>query len=522
MTDIGTVDDLFRRTVRWYPNEQAFEQANSDVAYTYAEADDRMCRVANALTDRGVEKGDRVACLAHTIVDQAIAFLACQKIGALPANVHAREAPAVIVEMIADVEPTAFVFQPEFADVAERVADEVESVELLVSYDHDEHPPEFAAGFSELVASGDSTQPDVRIDQEDRAFISFSSGTTSQPKPIVHRHSNAIEAARVGLYHYNARDYDVGLLIFGPSFIGWVNQILTWTSAGACALCLEHFDPERAVELVDERNVTSLLMVPVHLRQLLAAGLEDADGDSVRVFGYAGEPVEAETIERAKSLFPRAIYTGYGSTEVMTSIVHCSSGHLDPHKPRAIGRPLPSADVRVIEPGSRDPTAEVPQGEVGELALTGPSVAREVWERPDLTEELFHEDGWWFSGDLARVGDDDMLYLEGRTDNMIISGGINVQAERVESILRQHENVVDCGVVGTPSEKWGEVVTAYVVADGDLDEANLDTWCRANDDLADYQRPRRYEFLEELPKTDSGKLSRQALRERAEREPNEK
>jgi fatty-acyl-CoA synthase len=509
-----TIDWLFRRTVRWYPDEVAFEQADGGRSYTYAEADEWMCRFANALAARRVEQEERVAFLCRTIVDHAIGFLGCQKIGAPPATVHVREAPSVIEGMIADVEPRVLVFQPAFADLAERVGAAMESVDLLVAFDHEEPVPSFATGFSDLVGDADDSQPDVEIDPDDRAFISFSSGTTSRPKPIVHTHRTASRSASVGQYHYNVRDYDVGLLFFGPSFIGWVNQILSWTSAGATAVFMEEFDADRAVDLIESRGITSMLMVPVHLRRLLAAGIESAETSSVRVFGYAGEPVEAETVRRAVETFPDAVYTGYGSTEVMASILHFSSGRLDPSKPRAVGRPLPGVDARIIEPGSRDPAATVERGETGELALRGPSVAGEVWDRPDLTETLFHEDGWWFSGDLAHVGPDGNVHLKGRVDSMIVSGGINIQAETVEVVLREHPDVVDCGVVGTPHEEWGEAVTACAVTTGDLDADALDAWCRDRDDLSDYQRPRRYEFVDGLPKTDSGKLNRQALRER--------
>jgi acyl-CoA synthetase (AMP-forming)/AMP-acid ligase II len=190
------------------------------------------------------------------------------------------------------------------------------------------------------------------------------------------------------------------------------------------------------------------------------------------------------------------------------------SRFIDEETIHSVGKPGPSCDVRVIEPGSRDPDTTVPDGEVGEVIVNGPSVCSEVYDAPELSAELFHEDGWVFTGDRGRIVDG-FLYLQGRSDNMIISGGINVYAERVEAVLEGHPAIAEAAVVGTPHEKWGEAVKAYLIlADEGTTAAELEAWCTESDDLADYQRPREYEFVDELPRNNPGKLDRSTLRER--------
>jgi len=180
----------------------------------------------------------------------------------------------------------------------------------------------------------------------------------------------------------------------------------------------------------------------------------------------------------------------------------------------SVGRPTPNTDVRLIDPGSGDPEAEVESGEVGEAIIRAPSIAQEIWNDPERTRENFHPDGWWFSGDLARLGDDGNVRIEGRVDNMIISGGINIYAEGVEELIEEHPAIAESAVVSIPHEEWGEAVMAYFVpADDGVSIDELDEWCKENDKIGNYQRPRQWQTVKELPRTNTGKLDRASLRE---------
>jgi len=506
--------DVFRRTARWYANEPAFVQGDGDAEYTYGEAYEEACRFANALADAGVGRGDRVALLSRARTDHAVAYLGAQLVGGVPATVHDRESVADIVEMVRDIRPDALVFQGRFSDVAVACESEVESIHRFVVQDDWRGSPGFAESFESFVSTGSPSDPGVEVDPDDVGTINFSSGTTGRPKGVVHPHRNLVWSCHLGHYFYEAGDSDVGLFALAPSFVAWPDQVLTWISAGATVVFLEEFDESAVLDAVEREGVTSLTLVPTHWNRLLSAGLGRRDLDSLRTVGYSGAAIDEDTLSGLVDAFPDAVFTAYGSTETLNVVTKLSSAYLDEDAQGKLGRPVPGVDVRVVEPHSTDPTAELPDGEVGEIAMSGPCIAREVWENRSATESAF-EDGWWFSGDLGRIGPDGGLHFEGRTDNMIVSGGINIYAERVESVLEQHEFVREAAVVGVPDDEWGERVAAVVVAaGGDVDREVLDDWYREDDRLADYQRPREYAFMETLPRTATGKVDHESLRDR--------
>lgn len=513
MDRFTTATEAFRRTVKWYPEEDAFVQTDGERSYTYAEANDEACRFAHALADRGVTKGDRVAFLSHARADHAVGYLGAQKIGAVPATLHNRESLADIEHMVRDIEPDAFVFQPQFVDIAAAIRDATTGIDVFVTLGEDADVPEFAESFSSFVESVPASEPDVAVDPEDTAVIVFSSGSTGQPKGVVHSHENLAYSMLLGLYFYEIRDSDTALFAITPSFVAWQDQVLSWVAVGATVLFREEFTAERILDVIETHEVTSLTLVPTHWQRLLDAGMADREINSLRVAGYSGAIISSETLSRLVDVLPDAVFTAYGSTETLNTVTKLTPERIDPENPGKLGRPITAADVRIVDPGSRNPSAELDRGEVGEIAMTGPTIATEIWDNADATVERF-TDGWWFSGDLGRVGPDGNLFLEGRVDNMIISGGINIYPPHVESVLETHESVARAAVVGTPHEEWGEVVTAAIIPDGDIDETELETWCKNHDDLADYQRPRRYEFLDEFPKTATGKIDQGTIRDR--------
>jgi fatty-acyl-CoA synthase len=295
--------------------------------------------------------------------------------------------------------------------------------------------------------------------------------------------------------------------------MGWENVTLT-NVATASTTVFHDGDVERIAELIERESLTRVSLITTPWRILLQSGeLDRYDTSTVGSAGVSGEPITPSLYRRLREAVTESVGTGYGLTETMGSGTSLPARLIDEDTIDSVGKPGLSCDVRVIEPGSCDPGAELPDGEVGEVIIAGPSVCEEVYGDPETTAELFHEDGWVFTGDRGYL-EDGFLYLQGRADNMIISGGINVYAERVEHALEAHSDVEEAAVVGTPHERWGEAVKAYVVTGGDLTPAALEEWCRGSDDLADYQRPREYAFVDDLPRNNPGKLDRAALRAR--------
>jgi fatty-acyl-CoA synthase len=310
---------------------------------------------------------------------------------------------------------------------------------------------------------------------------------------------------------------DRSLVPLSTAFIGCYNGWFPFFNAGACTIFMEHFDLAEVPKLVREERATHVFLTPTLWRRILNA--EDAGENfrSVRLIGFAAEPMDAATLKRLRERISPNIVQVYGSTEIGAAATCISADEMLGERLISVGRPLVNSDIRVVTPGGK-PDQSVPTGQVGEVLISSPSLAAEIWADPEATTAAFVVEGnrrWWRSRDLGRLDADGYLYLEGRRDDMIISGGINIMPARVEDVLLAHPGVAECAVVGVPSAEWGEEVQAFIVGrDPKLDAAAIDVHVRGSE-LSPYQRPRVYHFVGELPRTSTNKVLRRTLRETA-------
>jgi fatty-acyl-CoA synthase len=253
-------------------------------------------------------------------------------------------------------------------------------------------------------------------------------------------------------------------------------------------------------------------------RMLLEQGLDKGDYDlsSVKVALFSGEIMDLPTLKRIRENISPHVINIYGTTELAgASGAVMFEEDMTEEQLAAVGKPMLNADIRIIKPGGTRHD-ELPVGEAGEVIIRGSSVANQVWNNPAVARKIFEPDGyntWWHSGDMGHFDENGFLYLEGRTDDMIISGGINIMPARVEDVLRTHPDVIEVAVVGDPDPEWGQRVKAFVVSGKpDPSKEDLDSYMK-DSELADYQRPRIYEFIKDLPRTATGKINRKALRE---------
>lgn len=513
-----TLKATMNQAANSYPEKEVFVQAFSEERrYTYAEFDEAVRRAANAYLEAGLKKGDRIVFLSDNIVEHAVAYFGALRIGVVPANLHTREAVNVNQTLVEELDPGILVFQRQYSDAAEQFHDEVDGLDMVVALDYAEDAPAFAEGYSELVAGTSTVEPDVDIEPGDDAFINFTSGTTGKPKGLVRSNIDAVEFIHTATYIYQSDRTDVYLNPFGTGFIGWPLKMFSCLSMGATAVCMSDFQPARVPELIENEGVTYTIITPTMWKLILRHGDTEAhDLSSLDRVGYAGEAISADIYKQIQEEFTENVLTVYGGTDPGFVTVLFPKEVTD-QALKSVGRPVVNHDLRIVKPQSQDPTATVERGEIGEVITRGPSRADRVWNRPEKTEEIYDEEGWWYGGDLGRIGDDGNLYLEGRVDNMIITGGVNVYAEAVETVLETHPGIRDVAIVGVSDEKWGERVTAYVVpSDDELTPDDIEQWCRDNDDLGDYERPRAFHLQEELPRNNTGKIDRSTLRESAE------
>jgi len=285
------------------------------------------------------------------------------------------------------------------------------------------------------------------------------------------------------------------------------------------ALAHDDFAPETEFDLIDEFDVTIFNAPPTALRMLSQVDdpTDRYDLSSIRTLFSGGEVVGQSIFDWAAEVFDNAtLQQGYGQTEAPGFIGDCESLGV-PYEHGKIGKPSPGNHVRILDPDTGEPTVE--QGDVGEIGLKyedNPGCFLEYWNKPEKTDRKI-QDGWLLSEDLGRRTDDGYIVFEGRKDDVIISSGYKIGPEEIEDVLAQHEAVADAGVIGIPDETRGEIPKAFVTTPAETEPADelaekLRTFVR--DRLAKYEYPRTIEFINELPKTTSGKLRRTELRER--------
>jgi 2-furoate---CoA ligase len=282
---------------------------------------------------------------------------------------------------------------------------------------------------------------------------------------------------------------------------------------GGCYACQPDWDAETALGLIEAERLTSLYLAPTLFHDLVHhPRLGEHDVSSVEALSYAGAAMTSALAERCAAVFsPRIFVNHYGSTEIYTYTVHRDQRA----KPGCAGRASLNARVRLVrtEPDA-GPDDLVAPGEEGQIVceLASDEAFSGYWNRPDADEAGLRQ-GWFYTGDLGRLDADGDLWIVGRVDDMIVSGGENVHPLEVEDVLARHPGVREVAVVGAPDDRWGHRVVAYVVGEGKVTAEELDAHCLASETLARFKRPREYRFVEDLPKSPSGKLLRRLLRD---------
>jgi long-chain acyl-CoA synthetase len=514
-----TVVNAFDRAARWFPNNEAVVDSGSRLSYRTL--DDQSRRCAALLASLGAQRGQPVAILAAPSSIFMVAWLGIVRLGAVAMALHTREATPVLARICQKIQPTLLIYDASMEAAAAAIAAETPTIRATVRA-LSALPAEAAVGASPAaIIPTDLPQfpddfPLASSDEDDPAIIVLSSGTTSLAKGIVHSHRTLIELARCDLYLYGGlKPSDRSLVPLSTAFIGCYNGWLPFLNVGGCTVFMERFDLAELPRLVSDERITHVFLTPTLWRRLLLSNLTGVDFSSVRQVGFAAEVMAASTLQKLRERISPNVVQMYGSSELGAAATCIWAEDMVGDRIASVGRPMVNCDLRIVVPGGR-PSEEVPDGEVGEVLVSSPSLAVGIWHDPAMNGSLFvEEDGkrWWRSRDLGRVDAGGFLFIEGRHDDMIISAGINIMPARVEEVLMSHAAVRDCAVIGVPHPEFGEQVQAYVVStDVGLDAAVLEKHMMASE-LSPYQRPRKYFFVDELPRTPTNKVSRKILRE---------
>jgi 2-furoate---CoA ligase len=428
---------------------------------SYAELSRRASRIAGGL---GLEPGDRLVAVLDNRVETALLYWAAQWCGAVFVPLSWRLPQADLDYCIEDCG----------ARVVVR-----EDTPLP---DGPEHP-----GALDL----DESEPSLQL---------YTSGTTGRPKgvPRSHRADRAGGLSQALQHGYRFGDRTLGVMPLYHTM--GIHSLVAMHLVGGCFVSQARWDPEHALRLIQEERITSLYLAPTLFYDLVQhPRLADYDLSSVETLAYAGAAMTSALVERCVEVFrPRLFVNHYGSTEIYTFSVHRNQAA----KPGCAGRPSMNARLRLDENG------EILCGMDSDEAFAG------YWNRPDADAKAIG-DGWYATGDVGRLDEDGDLWVLGRVDDMIVSGGENVHPLEVEDVLARHPEVAEVAVVAAADDRLGQRVVAVVVVEGDVTAEELDAFCLASEMLARFKRPREYRFVESLPKSPSGKILRRLLREEA-------
>lgn len=512
-----TLKGCFEASFARNSERMALHFDDHDESLTYAALDERSNAVANALADRGVSPGDRVALLLANRIEYVIADLAIIKAGAVKVPLNDMLTADEFEYMLSDSGASTAIVGPEFVDTVADLRAEVPDLDRLVGIVENQSLPSAFANFETLMTDGHAgTAPSVDIEPSDTVAHYYTGGTTGKPKGVVHSHRNmatnayahAIELGITGddtLLLMTPLPHSAGLFLWGG--------LLT----GATMVVRDGFEPERALRDIETRSVSWTFMVPTMIYRLLDhADLASFDTSTLETLVYGAAPMTANRLEAGIKAFGPVFLQFYGQTEVPNLITtfgkqeheRAIDAGLD-ERLESAGQPCLMADVKVVDYDSGD---ELPQGEIGEILATAPYTMDEYFERPEKTAATL-ADGWVRTGDIGRIDEDGFLYLLDRDSDVIITGGMNVYSTEVEEALDRHPEVREVAVIGIPHPDWGEAIHAVVVPNASsLSESALKAF--ADDRLADYKKPKSVEFVDEIPKTPYGKQDKVALRDR--------
>jgi long-chain acyl-CoA synthetase len=490
---------------------------------TFAEIKRQADKLATALSQMGISKGDRVGVMLPNCPQYIISFFAITRLGAIVVNVNPIYTPREVELVANDSGMRAMIALDALAPVVQSIQPntQIENVITTSVQSYSANPqsaPAAPAGtlsFTELIAGVAEPQiPGVEINaEEDVAALVYTGGTTGAPKGAMLTHHN-LWAATIQCALWGGPLFERGkssFLIVIPYFhvYGLVVGCVYGMWMGAKQIAIPKFDANLLVEAIKRYQPTFFPGVPTLFISLLNnPEAVNAGLDRVQRFNSGSAPLPVEVIEQFEKMSGASLLEGYGMTE--TSAISHSTATLAKRKPGSIGFPVTSTECKIVdlETGER----EVAVGEEGELCIRGPQVMKGYWQKPEETAKAIR-DGWLYTGDVARMDEDGYFYIVQRKKDMIIVSGFNVYPNEIEDVLFTHPAVQECAVIGLPDQYRGEAVKAFVVLKQGTQATveELTGFCKER--LAKYKIPSFIEFTPALPKSAVGKVLRRELRE---------
>ena len=491
------VSQLLRETATRLPDKAALVEASGSGSYTFGELDAEVEKVATALRSKGLKDGDRVGILLPNVRQFPVAYLATLRAGGVAVPLNLMFTEPEMGRILSDAGTSFVIASPPFVDAASAgIGAAGIDAEVMSTASWDDLPP--ATSPIEMTTGG-----------EDLAVLSYTSGTTGDPKGAMLSHGNLLANLdqQMAIPLDTVNENDVLFLTLPMFHIFGLNVPLGLLMLnGATGLLLERFEPVEALRLIEKHKVSVLFGAPpMYVAWVNTPGADQYDLSSVRLAVSGAAALSEDVLKRFNDLFGVAIYEGYGLTE--TSPTLTSNRMAKTPKAGSVGLPLPGIELRLVN----DKGDDVEPGDEGEILVRGPNVFKGYWHKDEATDQAFLH-GWFRTGDVAVRDEEGFLYLVDRKRDLIIVSGFNVFPSEVEEALIANPKVLEAAVVGEKHPYTGETVKAFVVLEDGMQATEEEIISDVESRIARFKCPTSIEFVESLPHLLTGKVLRRALR----------
>jgi len=492
------IKQALQETASHIPHKEAIVLGAQRI--TYGELDEDSNRVANALLELGMKRGTHVAILMSHSPEWVISYFGVIKGGGIAALLNTALKAPELDSLLRDSDSEILITEKKFSRMLSSVLSHIPLLKHVIAVD--------AASYTRMVVNKSSVSPAVDIEDDDEATIFYTSGVLGRQKGVVHTHASVMGTPPIVSAGIQRKREDVIIDLVPFSYLYGLFEVLFGSIiTGSTVVLIPNFTPRAVLEAVEKEKGTVIFGVPAMynaLAMMRSEVLKEYDLSSLRLAVSAGAKSFPKLMENLEDKFGLSLYEVYGLTEV--SAVSIST--FENRKLGTVGKPI--CRLKILD----DSGKEVPRGEIGEAVFSAPWAMKGYYKAPELTAQVL-KDGWFYTGDLVRMDEEGYLeYIEKKSFIIVTSSGLKIGPSEVEFVLLSHPGVAEVAYVGINDGYGGQIPTAFVVLkEGQHATAEeLSDLCCQN--LADFKLPKRIEFVDSIPKTSSGKISRKKLKER--------
>lgn len=497
-----------------FPNKLALAHGNRE--FSYKETNERVNKLANALGELGIKKGEHVALLQSNCTQYLEILFACFKAGIATVPMNHRLHPTELSFIINDSEAVAVFLSEEFKETIQSRRNEFPNVKHYVCLSK---PLPEMMDYEDILKAKSPQYEEIDVSQDDPAWLFYTSGTTGKPKGAMLTHGNLLAMTMNYYADLSPLDSDDAILHGAPLSHGSGLYALPNIAKAAANIILEakSFEAKAVFETIEKKKITNMFMAPTMIKILITSpDIGKYDLSSLHTVTYGGAPMYVEDLKEAVSKMGQIFVQIYGQAECPMTISYLSKEEhvlegTEKQLKRLSSAGISRTDIEIKIVDANDNA--FPPNTMGEIACRGEEVMKGYWKRPEATTETIRG-GWLHTGDIGLMDEDGYLYIMDRAKDMIISGGENIYSREVEDVILEHPAVHEVAVIGIPDDYWGEAVKAIVVLKEGTKatEAEIIEFCK--DNMSSYKKPKSIDFIDSIPKNPYGKVLKTDLRQK--------